>query len=181
MTSGVAAIYTGSATSNTTLGSLNVASLVAIGASAQTGTLGGTGSSIQLASSTFLILSGTSGLTLNANSVEYARVNPGFAAVVFRGRVSLAATADGTPDLIVSRENSFADIRHNAGLRSRNYANSADAPVGCSDLNASGVAKFTGYPTGLLPAAASNAGSITYDTTLAKHVGCNGTTWNALW
>jgi len=50
-----------------------------------------------------------------------------------------------------------------------------------ASLTASGVAKFSGYPTGLLPAAASNAGSITYDTTLAKHVGCNGSSWNALW
>lgn len=49
------------------------------------------------------------------------------------------------------------------------------------DIATNGVTKFSGYPTGLLPAAASNAGSITYDTTISKHVGCNGSSWNALW
>ena len=49
------------------------------------------------------------------------------------------------------------------------------------NITLSGVTKFTGYPTSLLPAAASNAGAITYDTTISKHVGCNGSSWNALW
>lgn len=49
------------------------------------------------------------------------------------------------------------------------------------NISTVGVAKFTGYPTSLLPAAASNAGAITYDTDLTKLVGCNGSTWNALW
>jgi len=60
-------------------------------------------------------------------------------------------------------------------------SNNALGSLNLANLTASGVAKFSGYPTGLLPAAASNAGSITYDTTLAKHVGCNGSSWNALW
>lgn len=60
-------------------------------------------------------------------------------------------------------------------------SNNALGSLNLASLTASGVAKFSGYPTGLLPAAASNAGSITYDTTLAKHVGCNGSSWNALW
>jgi len=58
--------------------------------------------------------------------------------------------------------------------------------IGTTSNNALGslnlaMSKFTGYPTSLLPAAASNAGGITYDTTLSKHVGCNGSSWNALW
>ena len=45
----------------------------------------------------------------------------------------------------------------------------------------SGLLKFTGYTTALLPVATANEGAITYDTTLDKHVGSNGTTWNVLW
>jgi len=45
----------------------------------------------------------------------------------------------------------------------------------------SSLLKFTGYTTGLLPVASAHAGAITYDTTLAKHVGSNGTIWNPLW
>ena len=49
------------------------------------------------------------------------------------------------------------------------------------NLSTSGLLKFTGYTTALLPTASANEGAITYDTTLDKHVGSNGTIWNPLW
>lgn len=44
----------------------------------------------------------------------------------------------------------------------------------------SGLLTFTGYTTGLLPAATANRTAVTYDLTLDKHVGSNGTIWNVL-
>ncbi len=45
----------------------------------------------------------------------------------------------------------------------------------------SNLTKLTGFTTATLPAASAWAGSITYDLTIQKLVGSNGTTWNPLW
>ena len=50
-------------------------------------------------------------------------------------------------------------------------------------MSAAGVTyQARGLATGSLPTCnAASAGSLEYDTTLTKLVGCNGATWNALW
>lgn len=79
-----------------------------------------------------------------------------------------------TPWFQIGSTNSVVLVNSASGMNVTSNG-STTTGVNCS------LAKFTGYPTSLLPAAASNAGAITYDTTISKHVGCNGSSWNALW
>jgi hypothetical protein len=89
----------------------------------------------------------------------------------------------GNTDLINVDASTLALYTPVSGTGNQNAAtpNGTLANLNLASLTASGVARFSGYPTSLLPAAASNEGAITYDTTLDKHVGCNGSSWNALW
>lgn len=131
----------------------------------------------------------------NSSNSLYAQFNGTNRSVALGGDAFAVLTQDGTSriyDVGVFGWNTsnVASSGTLSGTISRASANTlqigsngrnASGSLLLTDLTASGLAKFTGYPTGLLPAAASNAGSITYDTTLAKHVGCDGTNWNALW
>jgi len=66
-------------------------------------------------------------------------------------------------------------------LEVRNSIGAALADLAAANGAFSGLLKFTGYTTALLPTASAHEGAITYDTTLDKHVGSNGTIWNVLW
>jgi len=90
---------------------------------------------------------------------------------------------NGTIDVSLTRNATGPKwiARANGGLEVRNFANTTDANLTAASTTLSGLLKFTGYTTALLPVATANEGAITYDTTLDKHVGSNGTTWNVLW
>jgi len=86
-------------------------------------------------------------------------------------RLQIASAVSGTGDILQCTDsalNILAKIDYLGNLT-----------AGSATL--SGLLKFTGYTTALLPVATANEGAITYDTTLDKHVGSNGTIWNVLW
>jgi len=86
-------------------------------------------------------------------------------------RLQIASAVSGTGDILQCTDsalNTLAKIDYLGNLTA-------------ASATLSGLLKFTGYTTALLPVATANEGAITYDTTLDKHVGSNGTVWNVLW
>ena len=148
----------------TTLGSLNLANLTASGTVA-TGAGSAAACSIQIASA------GMGFYQAGASSIGVSIAGAQRAQFWSDGSLYLNGSA---PWFRIGSTNPVTLVNSASGLNVTSDG-STTTGVNCS------LAKFTGYPTSLLPAAASNAGSITYDTTLSKHVGCDGSTWNALW
>jgi len=134
---------------------------------------------IQFAANGFL-RTDTSQLTiynsgLNLNTVSLNRSNG--IAVASDQSFAFASSTEASAGTVDSRIS-----RSSAGvMQVGTNANNALGSLLLADLTASGLLKFTGYTTALLPVATANEGAITYDTTLDKHVGSNGTTWNVLW
>jgi len=128
-----------------------------------------TGSDLTIGAATSTLM-----LQVSGGGFTPCRLSPG--TLAGPSQLGLSSTNNASsPDAFLSEVSAgLLSVTSDIGKTTRGSLNLAN-------LNSSGVAKFTGYPTSLLPAAASNAGSITYDTTLSKHVGCDGSSWNALW
>ncbi len=197
---GVISVLASTSTADsTTLGSLNLANLTASGQvqgnTLKVGSDANKGIISYATNAIFFNNSGANNLVIDHNAITIGNWNGATTSLSAASGGAGNANRFGNPLLLNSGQSTGNGAASYVAIQASPTGSSGTASNGLvevarfapslmtvtGDVSVSGVTKFSGYPTSLLPAAASNAGSITYDTTLSKHVGCNGSSWNALW